>query len=315
MNAPSTPNTPAPTPDPARTPVTVIGLGLMGRALAAALLDAGHPTTVWNRTPAAADLLVARGATLADTPAAAARASGTVVVCLATYEVMFDVLDSAALGGRTLVNLVSGTPDDAREAAAWAAERGAEYLDGAIMAVPQMIGSPEAQLFYGGPKDVFEEQEPVLRRFGGGTVHLGSDPGIALVYDLALLTLMYAALLGLRHAQTLARAAGVTATDLQPYLSSWIAHLILPLTGPEDAAAVDSGEHATDVATLSANALAVGHITRASRQSGVPVGWLTALRAQLDQAIADGHGADGFSRLIDYARTVPGDGEAGEPDA
>ena len=45
-----------------KPPVTVIGLGLMGQALAGTLLRDGHPTTVWNRTPAKAGPLVARGA-------------------------------------------------------------------------------------------------------------------------------------------------------------------------------------------------------------------------------------------------------------
>lgn len=47
------------------TPTTVLGLGEMGSALAAALIDAGHSTTVWNRSPAKARPLAARGATVA----------------------------------------------------------------------------------------------------------------------------------------------------------------------------------------------------------------------------------------------------------
>ncbi|MFQ6331468.1 NAD(P)-binding domain-containing protein [Nocardia sp. CWNU-33] len=46
-----------------RTPVIVIGLGSMGSALAEAFVRAGHPTTVWNRSPEKAASLVARGAT------------------------------------------------------------------------------------------------------------------------------------------------------------------------------------------------------------------------------------------------------------
>jgi 3-hydroxyisobutyrate dehydrogenase-like beta-hydroxyacid dehydrogenase len=46
----------------------------MGSALARAFLWAGHPTTVWNRTPAQAALLGAAGAARADSPAAAVAA-------------------------------------------------------------------------------------------------------------------------------------------------------------------------------------------------------------------------------------------------
>ncbi|WP_188307091.1 NAD(P)-binding domain-containing protein, partial [Streptomyces sp. CBMA123] len=51
--------------------VAVLGLGPMGRALAGALLAAGHPVTVWNRTPGREGELLARGARAAGTVAAA----------------------------------------------------------------------------------------------------------------------------------------------------------------------------------------------------------------------------------------------------
>ena len=50
------------------TSVTVLGLGPMGQALSAALLDANYPPTVWNRTESKADALRARGAAWAATP-------------------------------------------------------------------------------------------------------------------------------------------------------------------------------------------------------------------------------------------------------
>ncbi|MFZ2019187.1 MAG: NAD(P)-binding domain-containing protein, partial [Methyloceanibacter sp.] len=60
--------------------VGFIGLGNMGSAMAANLLAAGHALTVYNRTPAKAEALVARGARLAGTPGDAAR--GAVVVTM-----------------------------------------------------------------------------------------------------------------------------------------------------------------------------------------------------------------------------------------
>lgn len=55
------------------SPVTIIGLGPMGQAMARTLLTAGHDVTVWNRTPARAESLVGQGARLAATPAEAIR--------------------------------------------------------------------------------------------------------------------------------------------------------------------------------------------------------------------------------------------------
>lgn len=53
--------------------VGLIGLGNMGSGVAANLLKAGHALTVYNRTSAKAEALIAKGATLAKTPGKAAR--------------------------------------------------------------------------------------------------------------------------------------------------------------------------------------------------------------------------------------------------
>ncbi|URN08001.1 NAD(P)-binding domain-containing protein [Actinomadura madurae] len=91
--------------------VTVLGLGPMGRALAGAFLDAGVPTTVWNRTPGKDRDLVERGATRAESPEAAVAASGLTVVCVVNGEAVDAIVRRAAvttaLKGRALVNLTA----------------------------------------------------------------------------------------------------------------------------------------------------------------------------------------------------------------
>jgi 3-hydroxyisobutyrate dehydrogenase-like beta-hydroxyacid dehydrogenase len=66
-------------------PVTVIGLGPMGRAMVTTLMKAGHPVTVWNRTPSRAAELVRAGAALAPTPSDAVKASKLVILSLTDY--------------------------------------------------------------------------------------------------------------------------------------------------------------------------------------------------------------------------------------
>src|SRR5687767_7610160 len=102
---------------PRPAPVTVIGLGVMGQALAHAFLAAGHPTTVWNRSAGRADALVAAGATEAGTAAEAVAATPLVVLCVLDRPAVDAVLDAAgeAVGpDRTIVNLTSSVPEDAR---------------------------------------------------------------------------------------------------------------------------------------------------------------------------------------------------------
>ncbi len=114
----------------------MLGLGAMGSALAAALVQAGHATTVWNRSPGKADDLVAQGARAAATAGDAVRASELVVVCLLDHASVRHVLDPLAddLAGRAVVNVTTTAPEQSRESATWAADAGIGYLDGGIMA-------------------------------------------------------------------------------------------------------------------------------------------------------------------------------------
>ncbi|MCJ7780453.1 MAG: NAD(P)-binding domain-containing protein, partial [Acidimicrobiia bacterium] len=74
--------------------VTVIGLGAMGSALAATLIEKGHAVTVWNRTAAKAAPLVSAGAVQAATPRDAVAASPVTIVCVGGYADTREVLDT-----------------------------------------------------------------------------------------------------------------------------------------------------------------------------------------------------------------------------
>jgi 3-hydroxyisobutyrate dehydrogenase-like beta-hydroxyacid dehydrogenase len=107
--------------------VAVLGTGRMGAALVRAFAAAGHSVVAWNRTPARAEPL-RTVATLAVTPASAAQDASLVVASLTDYGVCDQALFTAEMGeslrGKTVVQLTSGTPANARTAAAWAAQHG-----------------------------------------------------------------------------------------------------------------------------------------------------------------------------------------------
>lgn len=285
-----------------KTPVTVLGLGAMGRALAGAFLQAGHPTTVWNRSSGKGEDLVARGATRATTAAEAVRASDVVVVCLYDYAASRAVLDPLApeLRGRALVNLTSDTPERSREAAAWAAGHGIDYLDGAILVPVTVIGTADALLFHSGPRAVYERHESTLRVLGGNTVYLGEDHGLAAVYDNALLDFFWTSMSGLVHAFALAGADGVKGAELAPYMSALLS--IFPAAVETTAVEVDSGEYPGEQAPLVTEAANVDHIIHASEHRGLDVGALNGMKAVLDRAIAKGHGAKGWTATIEAVR-------------
>lgn len=281
-----------------RPQVTVIGLGLMGAALARALLDAGHRTTVWNRSTAKAEALVAAGATRAETVRDAVTASPLVIACVLDDAAVHSVLDPVAtdLSGRALVNLTSGTPEQARATGAWAAAHGIDHLEGRILAFPSTIGGPEAFLLYSGARDTFATHEPTLTALGSAT-NLGTDPGLAALYDLGLLGVMYGAITGYLHSLAVLKAEGVGAKAFLPYASELIG--VLPAAVADIADQVQTGEYGAREAHLDMQAVFVDHMIEVSEARGVDPAFPAYVKELMERAIAAGHGRDDFGRMLD----------------
>ncbi|MGI5166087.1 NAD(P)-dependent oxidoreductase [Spirillospora sp. CA-253888] len=264
------------------TPVTILGLGSMGRALAAAFVKAGHPTTVWNRTPGKAAELVAAGATEAATPAEAVAASPLVIAVLLDDAVARGVLESAAgsLPGRVVANLTNGTPAQARATAAWAAEQGAAYLDGGIMATPPLIGGPASFVLYSGDRAAFDRHEGALKVLGDAR-YLDADAGTASLYDLALLSGMYGLAAGVGHAFAMVgtERAGAFGAEL---LVPWLQAMAGVFAGPA-AADMDSDS------PLGMQAMALDNIVQASRDENVPRELEVHLLTMMREIVAAGH--------------------------
>lgn len=285
-----------------RSPVTMLGLGTVGIPIAEAFLAAGHPTTVWNRSPSKADAVVAKGARRAATVVDAVSASPLVVVCVSNYDAANELLASAggALAGRVLVNLTTGTPAEARDMAAWAAAHGADYLDGAIMAVPQTIGLPQAVLLYSGSTPAFQAHDLALGSLGTSR-YLGADPATAALYDIGLLDAMYAMYAGFFHSVALVGTAKIDAVPFTSVLVGWLTAILDLLPG--FAAEIDTGAYPNRVSGLELNRDAVANVRQVSQDQGMTVDVLGAFQALMDQRVRNGHGTDSLSSVIEAFRS------------
>jgi 3-hydroxyisobutyrate dehydrogenase-like beta-hydroxyacid dehydrogenase len=280
--------------------VTVIGLGPMGQAMAGAYLTGGYDVTVWNRTPAKADDLVARGAKRAGSVEEALTASGLVVLSLIDYDAMYAILEPAAvaLTGRTVANLTSDTPDRAREAARWMAERGAMQITGGVQVPPPGIGTPDAMTYYSGPEDAIEAHRSTLEVLTG-IDYLGEDQGLAALYYQIGIDMFWTGLAGYLHGQAVAEANGISAERLLPNaVKTMDFRYFLEFYAPRIAA----GHHEGDVDRISMGVASLEHVVRTARASGVDDSLPAAVLEVFRKGVVAGHGQDSLTSLVEVLR-------------
>jgi len=197
--------------------ITVIGLGLMGSALARTIKLAGHDLTVWNRSPVKMQPFIDDGVAAAPDVVSAFTASPVILICIDNYTATNSILQpdgiAAQLAGRTVVQLTTGTPNEAREASAWMTARDVAYLDGAILAGPRHIGTDEAQILLSGDESAHERASHMLECLGGAVRYLGPNVGAASALDLAWLTTCYGRFMAIIHAANLCRSEHVGIDD------------------------------------------------------------------------------------------------------
>ncbi|ULT26000.1 NAD(P)-binding domain-containing protein [Sphingobacterium sp. E70] len=142
--------------------VTVFGLGLMGSGIARAFIANGYSVTVWNRDVTKAASLLSRGAVLAKDPNEAIVASPLLVICVSDYKVTHKIFSSAdvtLLKDRTIIQLSSGTPKEARSFDGWIQKLGGSALNGDILAWPAQIGSSEATITISGANQYLKSRQ------------------------------------------------------------------------------------------------------------------------------------------------------------
>lgn len=287
-----------------RANVTVIGLGAMGSAMAAVFAGAGHPTTVWNRTAGKAAKLVDAGVVEAASAAEAVAASELIVVSQVDYDAMDHSLAEADLAGKVVVNLSSDSPERLRVAARWVTERGGTLVTGGIMSPPPGIGQPGSYVYYSGPKEALDAHRSTLEVLGG-VDYVGSDPGLAMLYYQAMLTVFWTTLASYMYSVALVGTAGVRASDLLPdvkgLLDSLTAEGAMGFLN-ELTSELESGRYPGEFNNLHMQAVGARHIVDSFRQAGLDTTLPGALAEVFRRTDEAGHGADGLGSVIETIR-------------
>ncbi len=161
--------------------IAVVGLGLMGASIAGKLIDAGFDLTVWNRSEAKAQPLIARGAKWAASPAAAATEAEIVITMVTDDSAVRAVVAGAegVLGGLgtggIIIDMSTILPATSRGMAAQATERGLHYLDCPVSGSTDVVARGALAIFAGGDAQALDRCREVLAPLAGSVTHMGGS--------------------------------------------------------------------------------------------------------------------------------------------
>ncbi len=190
-----------------------IGLGTMGRPMAANLCKAGHPPMVYARDATRAEPLLGVGARCAATPAALARAVDVVFINVsddaAVAEVLFghDGIAQGLRAGMLVVDLGTTSPAATRAHAARLGELGVDLLDAPVSGGERGAIAGTLSIMVGGSAEAYARVLPLLRAMGENIVHVGGS-GAGQVAKACNQIAVSATLLGVAEALAFARRQG-----------------------------------------------------------------------------------------------------------
>src|SRR5215467_15193437 len=199
--------------------VAFVGLGIMGRPMAANLIKAGHEVSVWNRSPGKE----VEGARLASSPAEAAQGAEVVWICVsdtaAVEQVLFgpNGIEQALAEGMIIADSSTISPAATRRFAERVAKKGVQYVDSPVTG--SKVGAEAGTLLFivGGEEQAIEKLKPLYAAMGKkifrmGEVGKGQSTKVVMNLQIAII---YE---GFAEALTLAAKLGV---DTEP-----LVHLI-----------------------------------------------------------------------------------------
>jgi 3-hydroxyisobutyrate dehydrogenase-like beta-hydroxyacid dehydrogenase len=202
-----------------------LGLGLMGTGMAANLLKAGHQVTVFNRTPAKAEALVAQGAKAAAGVAAACRGDA-VITMLANDEAVEEaafgeggIIDSLKRGATHVSSSTISVALSGRLAKEHA-RAGQQFVAAPVFGRPEVAAAGKLFVVAAGASDAVSAVQPLFDAIGQRTFVVSHDPKAANLVKLSGNFLIAAVIESLGEAMALAEKGGVDRHEYLEILTS-----------------------------------------------------------------------------------------------
>jgi 3-hydroxyisobutyrate dehydrogenase-like beta-hydroxyacid dehydrogenase len=276
--------------------VGIVGLGLLGAAIAARLVRAGYEVVGFDVVARKRQSLADAGGRAAGSAREVAEDCDTLLFSLPDSTVVAGVIDqigAALRPGMLLVDTTTGDPRDAETAGATLARRGVHYLDATVAGSSAQVYDGQVIVMAGGAREAFTVAREILAAFATEVFHVGpwgSGSRMKLVVNLVL---------GLNRAVlaegiTLARALELDAQAALDILRASAAYSrVMDTKGPKMLA-----EDFTPQAKLSQHAKDVRLILEAAERTGTELPLSVLHRTLLERAAAAGFAEADNSAII-----------------
>ena len=286
--------------------IAVLGLGMMGSAIARRLEAAGHELYVWNRSPGPTDEFGSRGAQVLASPSEALKLAELAILMLADGPAIEQVAlgpDGVLADGAsgTLMDMSTISMETSAGIAAEAGRRGVTFLRAPVSGNPSVVVAGNLGIIVSGPRAAFDELSPTLLDIGPNLFYVGEgEQSRAVKLALNLMSGGTAELLS--EALVLAEENGIERGKVLEVMagsaigSPFIRYKTEPLI---------AGDYSP---TFTARLLAkdLGLALDCGRAVGVPLPITAATEELVQDAIARGLGEDDLMVLLPRLRQAAG---------
>jgi 3-hydroxyisobutyrate dehydrogenase-like beta-hydroxyacid dehydrogenase len=287
--------------------VGFIGMGRMGRGMAASLAAAGHTVRAWNRSPEGARGIA--GVTPVATAAEAFAGDAAITMLADDASLEAVIVAGGLLDGpsppRLHVGMSTVSVALARTLAAVHARAGVAYVSAPVFGRPDVAQAGGLNIVAAGPDEAVEAAAPLFEAMGTKTWRFGRDPERANAVKLAGNFLIVSAVEAMAEASTLSEAHGVAAGDFLDLMTSTI--FAAPVY-KNYGGAIGAKRYEPPGFGLRLGAKDVRLALRAAEDVGVPMPFASVLRDGLIEAMSHGHGEKDLAALAEVAARRSGRG-------
>jgi 3-hydroxyisobutyrate dehydrogenase len=273
--------------------VAFLGTGLLGSAMVEGMLRRGDSVRVWNRTAVKARALEPAGATIARSPSDAVDGADRVHMTFSDDDVVDRVSDEFVprlKPGAVVIDHTTTSPRGTIDRYARMHRAGVKFLHAPVFMSPQMAREAIGLLMCSGPEPVFDEVREALQKMTGEAWYLGNDPGRAAAYKLFGNAMIFVITAGVTDVIAMAKSLGLPLTDALQVFTKFQPSGVIRARGEKMVRADFAPSFELTMARKDLRLM----LEAAGRE---PMVVLPAIAKRMDEAIAQGHGADDLAAI------------------